>query len=56
MRVKLTPITYSSIIRIFLCFSAKMGREGKADPCKPIAKVEWKSVRNRFVLHLIRPK
>ena len=30
-----------------------MGREGKADPCKPIAKVEWKSVRNRLVLYLI---
>lgn len=25
---------------------AKIGRDGKADPCKPIAKVEWKSVKN----------
>ncbi|VDI42748.1 syntaxin-binding protein 5, partial [Mytilus galloprovincialis] len=25
---------------------AKTGRDGKAEPCKPIAKVEWKSVKN----------
>ncbi|KAK7471573.1 hypothetical protein BaRGS_00035801 [Batillaria attramentaria] len=25
---------------------AKIGADGKPDPCKPIAKVEWKSVRN----------
>ncbi|XP_071135154.1 syntaxin-binding protein 5-like isoform X10 [Mytilus edulis] len=27
---------------------AKTGRDGKAEPCKPIAKVEWKSVKNSF--------
>ncbi|KAJ8315344.1 hypothetical protein KUTeg_007494 [Tegillarca granosa] len=25
---------------------AKIGKDGKPDPCKPIAKVEWKSLRN----------
>ncbi|XP_052242226.1 syntaxin-binding protein 5-like isoform X2 [Dreissena polymorpha] len=25
---------------------AKVGKDGKPDPCKPITKVEWKSVRN----------
>lgn len=27
-------------------FSAQMGKDGKLNPCKPITKVEWKSVKN----------
>ncbi|XP_033741005.1 syntaxin-binding protein 5-like isoform X4 [Pecten maximus] len=29
---------------------AKIGKEGKPDPCKPITKVEWKSARNGDLL------
>ncbi len=38
-----------------LCFifvSAKIGKDGKPDPCRPIIKTEWKTVRNGYVVLL----
>jgi len=36
------------IMKICFALSAKTGKDGKPESCKPITKVEWKSVRNRY--------